>query len=274
MSRILITGSNSGFGELAALTLARAGHDVIATMRTLSKGDRLRAVADRDALPIEIRHLDVSDPGSVAAGVGDPATLDAVVNNAGFEVAGALELVDDELWTRQLDTNVLGPMRVIRAVLPTWRERGSGTIVNVSSIAGHLGSPYAGAYSASKHALEGLSEALHFETSVYGIHVKLVEPGRFDTGFHDNIVTVARWEQSDYHDRAARFREASSRLSGDGPPADAQDVADVIAAAATDPNTPFRNFVGGDAQLIQQVKSSMSFEDFETAMRTTLDWHD
>ncbi len=202
MSRILITGSNSGFGELAALTLARAGHDVVATMRTLAKGEGLRSTAEAEDLPIEIRRLDVCDPSSVAEGIGDPAALDAVVNNAGFEVAGALEHVDDELWTRQLDTNVLGPMRVIRAVLPAWRERGSGTIVNVSSIAGHVGSPFGGAYSASKHALEGLSEALHFETSVYGIHVKLVEPGRYDTGFHGNIVEVPGWDASPYRARA------------------------------------------------------------------------
>jgi NAD(P)-dependent dehydrogenase (short-subunit alcohol dehydrogenase family) len=274
MARILITGSNSGFGELAALTLARAGHDVVATMRTLARGERLRSTAATEGLPIEIRRLDVCDPESVAEGVGDPGSLDAVVNNAGFEVAGALELVDDELWTRQLDTNVLGPMRVIRAVLPAWRERGSGTIVNVSSIAGHVGSPYGGAYAASKHALEGLSEALHFENSVYGISVKLVEPGRFDTDFADNIVTVPGWEESPHFERSVGFREASGALSGDGPPADPQDVADVIAAAATDPSTPFRNFVGTDAQLIHQVKSSMSFEEFEAAMRATLDWHD
>ncbi len=274
MTRILITGSNSGFGKLAALSLARQGHDVIATMRTVAKGDDLRATAAAEGLPIEIRRLDVCDPASVADGVGDPATIDVVVNNAGFEVAGALELVDDELWTRQLDTNVLGPMRVIRAVLPAWRERGSGTIVNVSSIAGVVGSPFGGAYSASKHALEGLSEALHFETSGFGIRVRLVEPGRFDTGFHDNIVTVDGWQSSDYFDRAGRFRESQGVLSGDGPAPDAQDVADAIVRASLDAEAPFRNFVGNDAQLIHSVKSSMPFEEFETVMRDTLDWHE
>lgn len=274
MSRILITGSNSGFGELAALHLARQGHDVVATMRNLDKGEPLRATADAEGLPIEIRRLDVVDPDSVRSAVGDPATLDAIVNNAGFEVMGALELVDDELWTRQLDTNVLGPMRLVRAVLPAWRSRGSGTIVNVSSIAGIVGSPFGGAYSASKHALEAVSEALHFELATYGIRVRLIEPGRFDTGFHGNIVPVEGWEQSDYFDYANRFREAQGVLSGDGPPPDPQDVADAIAVAVTDPEAPFRQFVGTDAQLIHSVKSSMSFEEFEAAMRATLDWYD
>ena len=274
MTRILITGSNSGFGKLAALALARQGHEVIATMRNLAKGDELRATAEAEHLPIEIRRLDVSDATSVADAVGDPSEIDVVVNNAGFEVAGALELVDDELWTRQLDTNVLGPMRVIRAVLPAWRRRGSGTIVNVSSIAGVVGSPFGGAYSASKHALEGLSEVLHFETSGFGIRVRLVEPGRFDTGFHDNIVTVDGWEDSEYFDMASRFRESQSVLSGDGPAPDPQDVADAIVRAALDADAPFRNFVGTDAQLIHSVKSSMSFEEFEAVMRDTLDWHE
>ncbi len=274
MTRILITGSNSGFGKLAALSLARQGHDVIATMRTLAKGDDLRATAEAESLPVEIRRLDVSDPASVVDGIGDPSAIDVVVNNAGFEAWGALELVGDELWTRQLDTNVLGPMRVIRAVLPVWRMRGSGTIVNVSSIAGVVGSPFGGAYAASKHALEGLSEALHFETSGFGIRVRLVEPGSFDTGFHDNIVTVDGWDASDYFDRAERFREARSVLSGDGPAPDPQDVADAIVRASLDPDAPFRNFVGEDAQLIHSVKSSMSFEEFEATMRSTLDWHE
>jgi NAD(P)-dependent dehydrogenase (short-subunit alcohol dehydrogenase family) len=274
MARILITGSNSGFGKLAALEFARRGHEVIATMRTVAKGDALRVTAEAEHLPIEIRRLDVGDATSVAEGVGDPSAIDVVVNNAGFEVAGALELVDDELWSRQLDTNVLGPMRVIRAVLPAWRSRGSGTIVNVSSIAGVVGSPFGGAYSASKHALEGLSEVLHFETIGFGIRVRLVEPGRFDTGFHDNIVTVDGWEGSDYFDMATRFRASQSVLSGDGPEPDPQDVADAIVRAALDTDAPFRAFVGADAQLIHSVKSSMSFEEFETVMRNTLDWHE
>ena len=274
MARILITGSNSGFGKLAALSFARQGHGVIATMRTLEKGDDLRAAVDAEGLPIEIRRLDVTDAASVAEGIGDPAEIDAVVNNAGFEAWGALELIDDELWTRQLDTNVLGPMRVIRHVLPAWRERGSGTIVNVSSIAGIVGSPFGGAYAASKHALEGLSEALHFETTGFGIRVRLVEPGSFETDFRANVVTVDGWDGSDYVDRAERFRESRGALSGDGPPADPQDVADAIVRAALDPDAPFRNFVGDDAQLIHSVKSSMSFEEFEAVMRDTLDWHE
>lgn len=274
MTRILITGSNSGFGLLATLSLARAGHDVIATMRNLDKGDVLRVRAAEEDLEMEVRRLDVCDPASVAEALHDPSELDVVINNAGFEVQASLAMVDDDLLHRQLDTNVFGPMRLVRTVLPAWRERGSGTIVNVSSVAGVVGVPFGGAYAASKHALEALSEALHFENSHLGIRVRLVEPGRFDTGFHGNIVTPEGWEDSPDFERCQRFRASMGALQGDGPEPDPQVVADAIVRAATDPECPFRQFVGTDAELVDGAKRSMSFEDFEQTMRATLDWYD
>lgn len=157
--RILITGSNSGFGKLAALTLARQGHHVIATMRSADKGAALLAGAATEGFDIEIRRLDVCEPDSIADALADAADIDVLVNNAGFEVQGALGMIDDELMHRQLDTNVLGPLRMIRSVMPAWRERGHGVVVNVSSVVGRATSPFGGAHAASKHALEAMSEA-------------------------------------------------------------------------------------------------------------------
>jgi len=272
--RVLITGANSGFGLLTALTLARDGHEVVATMRDPGKGDGLRKVAEVEELPVEIRRLDVTDPASVEAAIDEPAALDAVVNNAGFEVQAAVEDLDDDLLARQLDTNVRGPMRVIRRVLPVWRERGHGVVVNVSSIAGVVASPYGGAYSASKFALEALSEALHHEMRTFGIRVAIIEPGRFETGFHANIVSPPDWEASLHHPRAMRFRDSLENLDGDGPPADPQLVADAVARAITNPATPLRTLVGADAELIAGVRAQGSFEDFELTMRTALNWFD
>ena len=274
MVSVLITGSNSGFGRLAALTLARQGHRVVATMRTLAKGASLRDEASAEGLDVEIRQLDVTRPASVVEAIGDPLDLDVVVNNAGFEVEGAIEQVDDDLMWRQLDTNVMGPLRIMRAVIPAWRGRGAGVVVNVSSIAGRVGSPYAGAYSASKYALEAMSESLHFEVGQSGVRVHLIEPGRFATDFLGNKVHPGVWEGSDQQQRARAFREASGGMGGDGDPADPQDVADAIARAATDPSTPFRTLVGADAELIDHLKSSMGFEEFESTIRTAIDWHD
>ena len=281
MARILITGSNSGFGLLSTLTLARQGHDVIATMRNPAKADDLIAACEAEGLVVETRRLDVTIPASVDIALADAADIDVLVNNAGFEVRAAIEQISDDLMHRQLDTNVMGPLRTMRAVLPAWRERGSGVIVNVSSIAGRVGNPYAGAYSASKYALEAMTEALHFEMAVFGIRAHLIEPGRFDTGFGSKIVLPDDWEGSVHQERHDAFRDALSSLDGPsegegdgGTPADPQEVADAIARAATDPSTPFRTLCGDDARLIDGAKTAMSFEDFETAMRATLNWHD
>jgi len=279
---VLITGSNTGFGKLAAISLARTGKKVIATMRDPNKGDDVRRVAKEEELSIEIRQLDVCDPEMVADCLSDANEIEAIVNNAGFEVQSAVEQLEDELMLKQLDTNLLGPLRLIRTVLPVWSQRGSGVIVNVSSIAGRSAPPYSGSYAASKHALEALSESLHFEVSHLGIRVHVIEPGRFSTDFFENIVRPDSWEGSQHQERAMAFREALLRLDdisdsendeGAGPP-DPQDVADAIVRAVTDPSMPFRTLVGKDAELIDATKTSMSFEDFETTMRTALDWHE
>jgi NAD(P)-dependent dehydrogenase (short-subunit alcohol dehydrogenase family) len=272
--KVLITGSNSGFGLLTALGFARSGHEVVATMRNTDKGEALRAVATAEQLPIEVRQLDVTDAESIARAIPDPAELDVLVNNAGFEVQAAMELVDDHLLARQLDTNVRGPMRVIRHVLPAWRQRGAGVIVNVSSIAGVVAVPYGGAYAASKHALEAITEALHYELAPLGLRFSLIEPGRFETEFHANVVSPDGWGQSSYHERAMRFRSSLTALDGEGEPADPQLVADAIIAAATDPSTPLRTLVGADAELIASVRAQGSFEQFEATMRAALNWFD
>ncbi len=119
-----------------------------------------------------------------------------------------------------------------------------------------------------------MSESLHFEVSQLGIRVHLIQPGRFATGFQDNIVHPASWTGSAQEQRALAFRNSLTSLDGGGPPSDPQAVADAIARAATDPSMPFRTLVGEDAALIDATKTSMSFEDFETTMRTALDWHD
>ena len=277
---VLITGSNTGFGKLAALSLARKGEKVIATMRDLSKGDDIRRVANEEELPIEIRQLDVCDQEMVKDCLADAEEIEAIVNNAGFEIQAAVEQLEDELMWKQLDTNLLGPLRLIRTVLPVWTQRGSGVIVNVSSIAGRSAPPYSGSYAASKHALEALSESLHFEVSHLGIRVCVIEPGRFSTDFFENIVRPDTWEGSQHQERAMAFREALLRLDNisesdesSGSP-DPQEVADAIVRAVSDPKMPFRTLVGQDAELIDATKTSMSFEDFETTMRTALDWHD
>ena len=274
MSNVLITGCSSGFGELAALSFATLGHQVVATMRTPGSSAALNAEPSIHQLP-----LDVTDQASVDAAVaaaieacGGP--IDIVVNNAGIEVFGAVHLLSDDEINRQFDTNVLGVVRVARAVVPHMIANGGGAIVNVGSVAGLVGVPYSGAYAASKHAVEALSEAMHFELSQRGIRVCVVEPGQFATRLGANSAHAAAMpEGSEEYERWQRYR-ASQRKLVSGEPADPQAVADAIVRAATERPGVLRHPVGDDAELILTTKRSMSFEEFDATMRTVLDWHE
>ena len=187
---VLITGSNSGFGLLTAATFARAGHTVHASLRNRAKSADLDALA-AEGLPVKLVTLDVTDEASAKAAVAEAsaaAPIDVLVNNAGFEVAGAVEHLSDASLRRQFDTNVFGLARMVRLVAPAMRQRGSGTIINVSSVAGSISAPFTGAYSASKHAVEALSESAWFELRPFGVRVVLIEPGAFQTSFGANVI--------------------------------------------------------------------------------------
>jgi len=277
-STVLVTGCSSGFGLLTAVVFARNGHRVVASMRDTAKAAPLLDAAATAGVEVEVAELDVSSSRSVEraieAVVASTGHLDIVVNNAGIELFGAVHLVSDEEASRQLDTNVVGIVRVARSAVPHMVRQGRGTIVNVGSIAGKVGVPYSGLYAASKHAVEALTEAMHFELGHLGIRVAVVEPGQFATRLSDNsFVAASMPEGSAEYVRWQAFRGRMRQLVG-GQPADPQLVADVIYAAATSNEPRLRWPVGDDAALVLDTKAAMSFEDFDTAMRTTLDWHD
>ena len=181
MANILITGTSKGIGYDAALHLARAGHKVVATMRNPSASD-LEAVAKEARLPVTVLPLDVDDDASVAevfAEVGD--SIDVLVNNAGIFSINAVEDEDLEQFRRVMETNYFGAVRCVKQVLPAMRNRGSGCIINITSIAGRVAFFTSSAYAASKFALEAFTESLAQEVNGYGIRVALVEPGIIDT---------------------------------------------------------------------------------------------
>lgn len=183
---VVVTGANSGIGLVTVLELAGAGYDVIGTVRSDEKADIVLSAAAERELDVRTVVLDVDDAASTEAGFAEVDAMTdggpwAVVNNAGYAQSGAVEDVTDDLARRQLETNVLAPMRIARLVLPGMRERGDGRIVNMSSVAGRLSTPLMGWYCASKHALEALSDALRMEVEQDGVRVVLVEPGMFGT---------------------------------------------------------------------------------------------
>jgi NAD(P)-dependent dehydrogenase (short-subunit alcohol dehydrogenase family) len=191
MRSVLITGTSKGIGYETALAFARAGYCVHATMRDPSRSPALGEIAAKENLPITVTVMDVDDDESVrsriAAIQGQHGPLDVLVNNAGIEVFGSIEELSIDHFRTAMETNYFGALRCIKAVVPQMRVLRSGTIINVSSVAGTFSHPPATPYCASKWALEALSEGLACEMKGFGVHVALVEPGIIDTAMARRI---------------------------------------------------------------------------------------
>ena len=177
----IVTGANSGIGRSTAITLAKNDYTVFATMRSLERGEKLRGIAQELNLVIKAVELDVSDTDSVNQGINEILNqtdqIDILINNAGVGSNAVIEDVDIESDKSVFETNFWGVVRCIQAVLPTMRQQKSGHIIQVSSIAGRVGLPAQPIYSASKWALEGLSENLAHDLSSFGVRVSIIEPG-------------------------------------------------------------------------------------------------
>ncbi len=191
-SNVLITGCSSGIGFATSLELARAGHRVYATMRNPAGAPQLANIAADEKLAIEVLTLDVDSDDSVRrcfASINDP--IDVLVNNAGIEVHGTVEELPMESLMAVMNTNYFGTVRCIKAVLPQMRKRRDGCIINISSVAGRMANSPLGAYSASKFAVESISEALAGEVKPFNIRVAIVEPGIQDTRMARGISRAA-----------------------------------------------------------------------------------
>ena len=275
MSVVLITGCSSGFGKLTAIAFARRGDTVFATMRDPSRGGALRDETAAAGVAAEVLPLDVNDrasvDGAVARVMERAGRIDVLVNNAAFGTHGPVESYDDDEVQRIFDTNVFGVVRLVRAVLPHMRAQGSGCIVNVSSLVGRVAAPLGGVYAATKHAVEGLSDALYFEAGRFGVRVVVVEPGSFGTSFHDNRMLPRRFDDSSpYAELGQRFAAASGRLPGSEDRQGPELVADTIVEAAYAEAPKRRYPVGRDAEAIIDLHKRLSDEEFEALMRRTL----
>jgi NAD(P)-dependent dehydrogenase (short-subunit alcohol dehydrogenase family) len=239
-----ITGTSTGFGRLLAEELLERGERVIATARDISK------VADLpQQYPAKARAftLDVTKPAEITSIV-EQATavfgqVDILVNNAGYAVNGAIEEVSEDEFEPMFQTNIYGPIRITRAFLPHFRQRRSGHIFNLSSIAGLIGSPGWGYYSATKFAVEGFSEALAAELKPLGVHVTVVEPGPFRTDFLGRSGQLARRELPEYAATAGKAREYLRTQSGKQP-GDPQKAIEAILTAANSPEPPLHLILG------------------------------
>jgi NAD(P)-dependent dehydrogenase (short-subunit alcohol dehydrogenase family) len=251
---VLITGSSTGFGRLFTETLARKGHTVFATMRdpggrNAKNASEIRALAEKDLLPIHVLELDVTDEGSVVravdAAVAKAGRIDVAINNAGYYLSGLEEAVTTEQAQRLMDTNFFGLVRVNRAVLPHMRRQRSGLLMHISSGAGRVVLPSAGFYCASKFAMEALGEAYNYELAGQGIESVIVEPGQYETPVFGNTVTAADEARTNTYGAAkeipTKVNAALSSTAGN-----AQDVADAVLRIIETPagERQLRYFVG------------------------------
>jgi NAD(P)-dependent dehydrogenase (short-subunit alcohol dehydrogenase family) len=191
MAIVLITGTSTGIGLATAVALARAGHDVWATMRNPARAPQLQALARQEGWPVTVLPLDVDDDASVRGAVehllAARGRIDVLVNNAGIAPMGAIEELPLAEFRRAMETNYFGALRCIQAVLPTMRAQRQGCVINVTSVAGQIALAATAPYTASKFALEALSEVLAQEVKAFNIRVAIVEPGVIQTPIFDKI---------------------------------------------------------------------------------------
>ena len=256
---MLVTGAARAIGRATVEVLAERGHQVVATARDVGALTGLPAAL---VLP-----LDVSDPESVRTAVAEAGELDAVVNNAGLTGHGPLEAYPLDAVARVIDVNTLGPLRLAQAVVPSWRERGSGVLVNISSVQGKIGTPLEGAYAASKHALEALSESLYFELGHFGIRVVIIEPGYIAPGMKHEADYPGPAVYEDLH---AQWSGTVATLTGAQGRPGPEVVGAAVADALEDPASPLRVEVGKDAAMVLQLRRSLDDAQFEATMREAL----
>ena len=263
--RILITGCSTGIGRASAVELTERGHEVVATAR------KPEVLADLDVAATLA--LDVDDPDSIATAIAAAGQVDVLVNNAGFEISGPGELMPVEAVRAMFETNFFGVLRMMQGVIPQMRERERGVIVNVSSVAGRVSQPYGSFYSASKFAVEALTEGFKYELGHFGIRLHLIEPGVIDTAFRGNIRHFNK-DSGIYAGLTEQWEGATDKLRGDNPKPGPELVAGVIADVIEDDAAVLRHPVGDDAHLVIGTRSQMEFEEFETTMRGVLglDW--
>ena len=259
----VVTGANTGIGRATAVHLASKGWRTFATVRGISKADKLLAHAEKNGASVEIVEMDIAEDGSVRAAFDEILRIcghvDVLVNNAGIGGNGVVEEASAQQYLDAFNVNVLGSLRCIKRVLPTMRERRSGTIVNVTSVVGRLAAIAQAPYVTSKWAFEGLSEELAHEVAPFGIRVAIIEPGITRSSiFGKNIDAPNDSGQYDSHYRRMfRFYEVGASHASP-----AEDVAEVIHHAAVTDNPRLRYACSWGGETITAGRQSMSDEQW------------
>ena len=272
MSNIVITGTSRGIGFETALELARAGHSVVATMRDAAGSPELGEQAAKENLPLRIETMDVDSDESVKTAFGrilGQGPVDVLVNNAGIERTGAIEETPMADFRTCMETNYFGAIRCIQAVVGRMRERGSGAIINVTSVAGKISVSPMGPYSASKFALEAVSEALAQELKAFGVRVAIVEPGIIETRMARNIENLAGSNTYPQVRRIAAMFQGTMAARAGQPQVVAVKIREIIESGTWQ----LRHPVGPDAEPFLGWRGSMPDEKWvDWGAQTDSEW--
>ena len=268
-----ITGTSSGIGFETALALAREGYHTYATMRDITKSDKFKEIKQKENLKIDVLELDVDNENSAKTAIrqilDQKQRIDVLVNNAGWGLWGCVEDVSVDEFKAQFETNFFSIIRLIQEVTPTMRKQGSGTIVNVSSVAGRIGFPASPAYISSKFALEGLSESLRLEMAPFGVNVVIIEPGVIKTNFL-NPMKMSKRSESDtvYRDITVKVSSGVKMMAEMG--THPKEVADTIVKAIKNENPLPRYIVGNDASMFLEARKNKTDIEFENYLKKEL----
>jgi len=265
MKTIFITGASTGLGRATAILFANNGWKVIATMRNPDKETELAAVANITLMQLDVTNAkQVVDVAAKALAMGD---VDVVFNNAGYGLIGPLEGITDEQVTRQLNTNLLGVIRVTKEFIPAFRARKSGMFITTTSIGGHVTYPFGSMYHATKWALEGWSESLSFELGSYGIGVKTVSPGGIATDFIGRSMDMGKHEA--YDAAVQKLFQVYSNPAYAVNRSTAEQIAAIVYEAATDGKDQLRYVAGIDANIMYERRIAEGPETFRKNTRAT-----
>jgi NAD(P)-dependent dehydrogenase (short-subunit alcohol dehydrogenase family) len=259
---VLITGASSGVGQSTAWLLSQRGYTVFGTSRN---PDAAKPIPSVEMLPLDVCAAE-SVRGCVEAVARRGGRLDVLINNAGYELAGALEELSSEEVRAQFETNFFGVIRMVDAVLPLMRRQKSGHIINVGSLSGLAAIPFMGLYSASKCALEGYSEALRHEVRPFNIHVSLTEAGFLNTPMmsHRQLGAKRIADYDPWRERALRAIRAQEE-KGPGPDAVAETLLEIVSSK----KPQLRYLIGGQAKSVARLRRFLPAGMFESGVRRT-----
>ena len=258
MKTIFITGASSGIGKATAKFFQSQGWNVIATMRNPEKETELSQFENVTLLPLDVTNTQqIKSTADKATSLSD---IDVVLNNAGYALTGAMEALSDEQIVQEINTNLLGTMRVTKAFIPYFRERKKGLFINITSIAGLIAYPLGSLYHATKWALEGWSESLSFELAMFNVGVKTISPSGTKTDFYDRSLNTSSLP---FYDNAMK-----KVFGGINPASEPKDIAAIIYEAATDNKDQLRYLGGETAKKTYSKRLQIGAEAFRKETTT------